>query len=154
MTELKPAKSRIADLVRFYEILADLAYKVGTSRKLYDCSGRMIWPKRGVYFFFEGGENRSDTGDGPRVIRVGTHALSVGSRTQLWSRLSQHKGQRNGGAIIVAQFSDCLWERPSTPTSLSSRSTVARASAHGSTKGYHLNILTISWPHFAHSKVR
>src|ERR1700752_3176088 len=92
----KPNSTRLADLVRFYEILADLAYKVGTVRKLSDCSGRMQWPTRGVYFFFEGGENRLDTGDGPRVVRVGTHALTTGSRTKLWSRLSQHKGQRTG----------------------------------------------------------
>jgi hypothetical protein len=93
----KPNSTRLADLVRFYEILADLAYTVGTVPKLSDCSGRMPWPTRGVYFFFEGGENRLDTGDGPRVVRVGTHALTTGSRTKLWSRLSQHKGQRTGG---------------------------------------------------------
>jgi hypothetical protein len=28
-----------------------------------------------VYFFFEGGENRSDIGDGPRVIRIDTRDL-------------------------------------------------------------------------------
>jgi hypothetical protein len=56
----------------------------------------MDWPKRGVYFFFEDGEKRSDTGKGPRIVRVGTHALTTGSGTKLWSRLSQHKGQSNG----------------------------------------------------------
>ena len=57
----------------------------------------MDWPKRGVYFFHEQGENRSGTGDGPRVVRVGTHALKAGSGTKLWTRLSQHKGQRKTG---------------------------------------------------------
>ena len=57
----------------------------------------MVWPKRGVYFFHEQGEFRSDTGDGPRVIRVGTHALKAGSRTKLWTRLSQHKGELKTG---------------------------------------------------------
>jgi hypothetical protein len=57
----------------------------------------MDWPKRGVYFFHEQGEYRSDTGDGPRVVRVGTHALKAGSRTKLWTRLSQHKGQLKTG---------------------------------------------------------
>jgi hypothetical protein len=91
-------KSRLADLVRFYEILTTLENKIGFSRKLADCSGRMDWPKRGVYFFFEDGEIRSDTGSGPRVVRVGTHALTVGSGTKLWTRLSQHKGQvKTGG---------------------------------------------------------
>jgi len=57
----------------------------------------MAWPKRGVYFFREAGENRSDSGDGPRIVRVGTHALKKGGATTLWSRLSCHKGQGNGG---------------------------------------------------------
>jgi hypothetical protein len=52
----------------------------------------MVWPKRGVYFFFETGESRSDSGSGPRVVRVGTHALREGSRAKLWTRLSQHQG--------------------------------------------------------------
>lgn len=62
-----------------------------------DCSGRMSWPKRGVYFFREPGENRTDTGEGPRIVRVGTHALKSGSGTKLWTRLSQHKGQQSTG---------------------------------------------------------
>jgi hypothetical protein len=92
------AGTRRADLVRFYETVACLEKEVGPPRRLADCSGRSDWPKRGVYFFFEQGENRSDTGDGLRVVRVGTHALKVGSGTQLWTRLSQHKGtQKTGG---------------------------------------------------------
>jgi len=90
--------SRLADLVRFYETLRALENTIGSPRKLADCSGRMGWPKRGVYFFFEDGESRSDSGNGPRVVRVGTHALTAGSGTKLWARLSQHKGQaRTGG---------------------------------------------------------
>ena len=90
-------KSRHADLVRFYTILTNLETKIGGARKLASCSGRMDWPKRGVYFFFEQGENRSDTGNGLRVVRVGTHALKVGSGTKLWTRLSQHRGQPTTG---------------------------------------------------------
>ena len=62
-----------------------------------ECSGRMSWPKRGVYFFREPEENRTDTGEGPRIVRVGTHALKSGSETKLWTRLSQHKGQQSNG---------------------------------------------------------
>jgi hypothetical protein len=58
----------------------------------------MKWPARGVYFFREAGENRSDTGEGPRLVRVGTHALKAGGSTTLWERLSTHRGQlRSGG---------------------------------------------------------
>ena len=46
---------------------------------------------------FEQGENRSDTGDGPKVVRVGTHALTAGSGTKLWTRLSEHKGPPKTG---------------------------------------------------------
>lgn len=52
----------------------------------------MEWPGRGVYFFFEEGEERRDSGAGGRVVRVGTHALTEKSKTTLWQRLSQHRG--------------------------------------------------------------
>jgi hypothetical protein len=84
-------------LVRFYSILGNLERKIGGARKLADCSGQMLWPQRGVYFFREQGEDRSDTGDGPRVVRVGTHALKAGSRSKLWGRLSQHRGPAKTG---------------------------------------------------------
>ena len=52
----------------------------------------MEWPARGVYFFFEDGEARSTSGTGPRVVRIGTHALTAKSSTTLWNRLAQHRG--------------------------------------------------------------
>lgn len=58
----------------------------------------MSWPRRGVYFFFEPGEERSDSGAGAaRVVRVGTHALKAESQSSLWGRLSQHRGSATGG---------------------------------------------------------
>ncbi len=88
---------RRADLIRFYSILDQLEKNIGGARKLADCSGRLRWPKRGVYFFREAGENRADTGHGPRIVRVGTHALRAGARTTIWTRLSQHKGPLGSG---------------------------------------------------------
>ena len=86
------------DLIRLYSILDRLEQTIGSARKLADCSGRgETWPDQGVYFFREPGEVRSDTGNGPRIVRVGTHALKEGSRTTLWTRLSQHKGQLGSG---------------------------------------------------------
>lgn len=87
---------RLSDLRRFYALMDELARVTGGPRRLADCSGRLDWPTRGVYFFMEPGEVRRESGDGPRVVRVGTHALKDGSRTTLWKRLSQHKGQRDG----------------------------------------------------------
>ncbi len=87
---------RLSDLKDFYSLLGVLAEK-SSPRMLSDCSGRLPWPRRGVYFFFEEGESRSDSGVGPRVVRVGTHALTATSRTTLWNRLSQHRGQEKSG---------------------------------------------------------
>lgn len=84
--------NRLADLQRFYELMAELDSCIEGKHLLRDCHGRMNWPLRGVYFFFEDGEVRGQSGNGPRVVRVGTHALKSGSRTSLWKRLSQHKG--------------------------------------------------------------
>ncbi|MBY6153943.1 hypothetical protein KUV47_12030 [Vannielia litorea] len=84
--------NRLEDLQRFYELMAELDSCIEGKHLLRDCHGRMNWPLRGVYFFFEDGEVRGQSGNGPRVVRVGTHALKSGSRTSLWKRLSQHKG--------------------------------------------------------------
>ena len=94
----RSTNQRIDHLKRFYDLLGILEHRIGGPRRLVDCSGRMDWPCRGVYFFRETGEARSDSGSDPRIVRVGTHALRPGSGTRLWNRLSQHKGQvRSGG---------------------------------------------------------
>jgi hypothetical protein len=92
------APDRLADLTTFYRILSGVEERLGGKLSLGDCHGRMPWPDRGVYFFFEEGEHRSDSGSGARVVRVGTHALREGSRTTLWNRLSQHRGVAKSGA--------------------------------------------------------
>jgi hypothetical protein len=89
--------NRLDDLVALYQILDVLEQRLGGKRTLRNCDGRQDRPRRGVYFFFERGEHRAQSGAGPRVVRVGTHALKPGSRTSLWNRLSQHKGARRSG---------------------------------------------------------
>jgi hypothetical protein len=42
-----------ADLDRFYALLVRLERAIGGTRTLAACDGRMGWPARGVYFFFE-----------------------------------------------------------------------------------------------------
>ena len=91
------SNARANDLVRFYALLDKLERNIGGAGRLADCSVRMHWPQRGVYFFRESGEDCSDTGSDPRIVRVGTHALKDGSGTKLWTRLSQHKGQLSTG---------------------------------------------------------
>ena len=79
-------------------MLDERQFEVDGFPQLRACHGRMPWPRRGVYFFFEEGEVRSDSGSGPRVVRVGTHALTDRSKTTLWNRLAQHRGvARSGG---------------------------------------------------------
>jgi len=89
---------RLDDLRKFYAALSVLEQKLGGARTLGSCSERMKWPQRGVYFFRELGEERADSGGGPRVVRVGTHALKENGSTILWTRLSQHRGRVSSGS--------------------------------------------------------
>ena len=90
--------SRLDDLKWFYSLLFVLEGRLAGARHLANCSGRLSWPKRGVYFFMEPGEARTHSGTGPRITRVGTHALKPRSRATLWRRLYQHQGvARTGG---------------------------------------------------------
>jgi hypothetical protein len=88
---------RLADLKNFYRLIQLLNQNCGGARMLAICSGRLSWPSRGVYFFMEDGEGRTNSGDGPRIVRVGTHALTGSSAAKLWTRLSQHRGQAKTG---------------------------------------------------------
>jgi hypothetical protein len=65
-------------------------------RLLSETSGRQIWPGRGVYFLLDP-DVPAANGRMPRIIRVGTHAVSAGSRTTLWDRISTHRGTTSGG---------------------------------------------------------
>jgi hypothetical protein len=88
--------SRREDLDCFYRIIAILRKNCKGFRCLRECSRKSGWPTRGVYFFFEDHEFRED-GSTPRVVRVGTHAVSANSRTTLWNRLHTHRGASSGG---------------------------------------------------------
>lgn len=86
---------RWAALDHLYDLLDQLAIEVGGPRLLAECTGRDGWPTHGVYFFFEPGEVR-EHGETPRVVRVGTHALTATSKTKLWDRLRTHRGHIGG----------------------------------------------------------
>lgn len=114
-------------LDRFYDLLAELESACGGRRRLADCHGRMGWPPRGVYYFFENGEVRED-GVAPRVVRVGTHALRP-SKSTLWGRLSQHKGNIGGsmpgggnhrGSVFRLHVGTALLEDDDRPAAVSS----------------------------------
>jgi len=110
------ASSVRADLDRFYDILGDLEEALGGKRILAECNGRMDWPERGVYFFFEEGECRRDKPEQPRVVRVGTHMVSRGSRSTFWHRLHTHRGTEDGrgnhrGSIFRLHIGNALMSR-------------------------------------------
>jgi len=89
---------KLTHVIKFYSIIDELESRLKTKSTLSICSGRDSWPQRGIYFFFEPGQIKRESGTGLRVVRVGTHALKNGSKTTLWKRLSQHKGVvRSGG---------------------------------------------------------
>jgi len=83
-------------LSQFYDLIKRLESKLEL-HFLRDCNGRMQWPSRGVYFFFDTSEIRTNPSTERRIVRIGTHALKRGSKTTLWTRLSQHKGQIKSG---------------------------------------------------------
>ena len=114
----QPQRDR--DVARFYQALSRLESGVGGKRLLSECTGQQGWPKSGVYFFFEPGELRTDMAD-PRIVRVGTHGVSRGSRAILWNRLRTHRGTGDGvgnhrssifrlhvGAAISARDADVI----------------------------------------------
>jgi len=82
-------------LDHFHGILQDLEDRLGGRRCLADCYGKMNWPRRGLYFFFEQSEARSSR-SGLRVVRVGTHAVKRDCCTTLWDRLRTHRGSLTG----------------------------------------------------------
>ena len=89
--------ARLEAIIRFYDILSRLERCIGGERTLANCGGKMTWPERGVYFFFENGEVRSTSGTGPRIVRVGTHAIKTGKEeSTLWGRLRDHRGLLHG----------------------------------------------------------
>ncbi|MBN2133341.1 MAG: hypothetical protein JW741_27835 [Sedimentisphaerales bacterium] len=85
-----------ADLDHFYESLGKLDQSLGGKRILSQCNGKIDWPKRGVYFFFEESEFRAGRASQPRVVRVGTHMVSTGSKATFWHRLRTHRGTEDG----------------------------------------------------------
>jgi hypothetical protein len=89
---LMSRNQRLTDLDTFYELLSNLAHQVGGAPLLGDCTGRMNWPTRGVYFFFDDNQPRFEHLTTPRAVRVGTHAVSQGAQSDLWTRVRTHRG--------------------------------------------------------------
>jgi hypothetical protein len=86
-------EERIEHINRFYSLINELE-SFEKKRSLKNSTGKVLWPKQGIYYFFERTENREN--GNPKVVRIGTHAVSKGSKTKYWERLRQHKGTKKG----------------------------------------------------------
>lgn len=79
---------RHQDLIRFYSLLNGLETRSAVRETLpiarAACHGRPA-----EFISFARKVRSSDSGSGPRIVRVGTHALKDASGTKLWTRLSQ-----------------------------------------------------------------
>ena len=114
--------SRKDDLIRLYGLFDRLETASGGKRFLAQLASSSCWPLRGVYFFFEPGETRTGSGDGLRLVRVGTHALHVGARSTLYQRLRRHGGKSSSsggnhrGSIFRLLVSEALIVRGDCPS--------------------------------------
>jgi hypothetical protein len=91
LTEQITPSTWTSSVNRLHHLLHRLEHCVGAER-LRDCRGAKGWPKRGVYFFIDDGERRFRSQREPRIVRVGTHGVSVGSEATLWNRVRTHRG--------------------------------------------------------------
>jgi hypothetical protein len=89
---------RGAALVRFYRLLDELQALNGGRHRLASAGPDGHWPRRGGVWFFEKTEARRDSGAGPRVVRVGTHALKPELNSTLWERLAADAGGTHRGS--------------------------------------------------------
>ena len=68
----------------------------------------MVAPStKGLYFIFEPGEVRMDGSSKFRVVRVGSHGLTVRSRSTIWTRLFEHL-MANGRSVFRSDVNRAL----------------------------------------------
>ncbi|WP_137279508.1 DUF6884 domain-containing protein [Pseudomonas rhizoryzae] len=108
---------RLSQIDRFYALLKRvIALNTGLSQKLSQQTAASVRHERGIYFFFEDGEMRMTAPFQQRVVRIGTHAVSEGSKATLWNRLRTHRGGGNGlgnhrGSIFRLHVGESLIRR-------------------------------------------
>jgi hypothetical protein len=91
---------RYSDLLRFYRVLGELEVLTGGLHRMASADPAYPWPARGVIWFYERGEERTDTGGGMRVVRVATHALRPELNSTLWDRLSHDASGTHRGSVF------------------------------------------------------
>lgn len=117
LQKIAKESTRLAWMDRFYELLFRVvALNSNAHRKLSQQTASSVAYERGLYFFFEDGEQRMTSPFQQRVVRVGTHAVSQGSKATLWNRLRTHRGGSNGlgnhrGSIFRLHVGESLIRR-------------------------------------------
>jgi hypothetical protein len=84
---------RVRDVRALYAHIGE-ARRQGRTFLLGDLSARSL-PEKGVYIFLDPAET-SAWSNGPRIVRIGTHAVSEGSKSSLRTRLRNHLGPAHG----------------------------------------------------------
>lgn len=97
LQDVAAQSERLAQMDRLYSLLARLQRtEKGHRRKLSETSASLVTAPRGIYFFFEQDEYRMTAPFEQRITRIGTHAVSAGSKSTLWNRLRTHRGGVDG----------------------------------------------------------
>lgn len=147
---------------RFYALLERLSEAPYQGLPLREIPKRSFLPERGVYFFQEPGEHRSGDPRALRIVRVGTHAVSAGSKSTLYNRLKAHLGTRTGGgnhrgsifrlhvgtALLARDRIKLKWwgvgsSRP--PAVRNSRAARAAEAAHEKRVSEHIGAMPVLW---------
>ena len=100
--------NHLEDVKRFYEILDELVIRLDGTKTLAETLRKKDFPDTGMYFFFERGECRSDSGSGMRVVRVG---ISGESGRLLVERLRDHKSGNTDGSSFRRAIHKALENR-------------------------------------------
>lgn len=85
---------RIEAVCSMYKIFEDVV-ETASLPSLRDALQRPI-PAQGVYFFFDPDERSRFSSTIPRLVRIGTHGVSAGSKATLRDRLRAHLGTGDG----------------------------------------------------------
>ena len=88
--------NRLKDMKQLYDILNELKERIGM-KTLAETLHTNDFPHTGMYFFFEPGESRCESGSGMRVVRVG---ISGEGGRHLVYRLRDHKSGNTEGSVF------------------------------------------------------
>lgn len=89
-------KNQHNHLNTLYSLLDHYSDKYSLATNFSDFDNKNCCPEYGLYLFMHIDESRLCDPSRLRIARIGTHAVSDGSRATLWQRLKTHKGTNDG----------------------------------------------------------